>query len=184
MTFNEQLVKKNKSLWEIVLIILTWIAALGIFTFLLYFAMGTIATSGSSGVFFLVILIGFGLFWGASWITKQFYIEYEYHVFEGGLDIDKITGKSRRVRIVQVSAAKIEELSPISAYDSTKKYDRIVMTASRPKEATWYITYHSKANGHTIVFFSPEEELWEALYKDQSRAVQVACDKLRLRKDG
>ncbi|MBP5303393.1 MAG: hypothetical protein J6Z00_00660 [Clostridia bacterium] len=179
MTFYEQLIQKNKTAKEWGCILCIWIVALLLATFFLYVGMGYLASSGFTGVFFLAILLCFGLGWGAFWLTGTQYVEFEYQVFEGGLDIDRITHKSNRKRIVQVSAQKIEQLSPISAYNKNEKYDRVVQAAPSKNEATWFITYQSKKNGHTIVFFAPSDELFAVLYKDQTRAVQQACDTLR-----
>lgn len=178
MTFTEQLVKKKNGAKQWALIVLIWFAALALASFALYFSMGVMAQNGSTGFFFFAILLCFGLGWGAIKLTSMQHIEFEYNVFEGGLDIDKIVAKSKRTRIVQVSAAKIEQLSPIAALDDTK-YDRIVMAAPSREEATWFVTYHSKKNGHTIAMFAPSEELLEYMYKEQTRPVQIACDKLR-----
>lgn len=178
MTFTEQLIKCKKGPKQWLLLILIWALALALATIALYTAFAYVG-NGISGPFLFAVLFTLAVGWGAILLSKTQYIEYEYNVFEGGLDIDRITGKSKRVRVVQVSANKIEQLSPIAALDQNQHFDRVVMAAPSKKEANWFITYHSKKNGHTIALFAPSEELFECLYADQKRTVQMECDKLR-----
>lgn len=179
MTFTEQLIRKKKSVKEWTLLALIWGGAFAISVILLWWSLA-VASQGGSMMLLISMLAVCGLCWGAIWLSGTQTVEYEYSVFEGELAIDKIVGKRRRTRVVQVAPTKIEQLSPIAARSGeTARYDRVLMAAPTAAEATWYVTYQSKKNGHTMVLFAPCEELWQTLYDGQTRAVQVACDRKR-----
>ena len=180
MTFTEQLIKKKKTAKEWILRALIWIGAFVISVGLLWWSLAVASQGGGSFMMLISMVAVCGLCWGAFWLSGTQTVEYEYSVFEGELAIDRIVGKRSRTRVVQVAPSKIEQLSPIAARSGeTAKYDRVLMAAPSAAEATWYVTYHSKKNGHTMVLFAPSEELWQTLYDGQTRAVQVACDRKR-----
>ena len=180
MTFTEQLIRKKKSVKEWTLLGLIWVGAFAVSVIILWWALAMSMQSGGSMLLLMVMVVVCGICWGAIWLTGTQTVEYEYSVFEGELAIDKIVGKRKRTRVVQVAPTKIEQLSPIAAKSGeTAKYDRVLMAAPTAAEATWYVTYQSKKNGHTMVLFSPCEELWQTLYDGQTRAVQVECDRKR-----
>ena len=178
MTFSEQLIKTKKTPGQIIRLILMWFAALAISALVLYLALGATSSTGYAGYFMFAVLGVCGLCWFSYWLTNFFYIEYEYHIFEGELDIDKIIGKRKRKRVVQVSSKKIEQLAPIEAFNMTEQFDRIVVASETRASATFFVTYRSKKNGHTVVFFSPVKEIFDELYEGQQRSVQTACKEL------
>lgn len=177
MTFNEQLVKAKRNTKQWALLIFIWAFAFALSVLLLWIALGLAAQS--SGFLLIAVMGVLGLGYGAFWLTGLLSLEYEYAVFEGELAIDKIIGKRKRKRVVQVSPRKIEKLAPAEALNPSEHFDRVVVASPSKAEATWFVTYRSKKNGHTLVLFSPCEELFNELYKDQTRSVQVDCDKLR-----
>ena len=175
MTFVEQLIRKKKTVKEWVVLVLIWLAAFVLSVGLLWTALAI-----APQMMLVAAVVVCGLCWGAIWLSGTQTVEYEYSVFEGELAIDKIVGKRRRTRVVQVAPAKIEQLTPVAAKGGeTAKFDRVLVAAPGAAEATWYVTYHSKKNGHTMVLFAPNEDVWQTLYDGQTRAVQVACDRKR-----
>ena len=176
MTFNEQLIKAKRTAKQWALLIFIWFFAFALSVLLLWIALGLSAQS--SGFFLIAVMGVLGLGYGAFWVTGLLSLEYEYAVFEGELSIDKISGKRKRKRVVQVSPRKIEKLAPAAALNASEHFDRIVIASPSKAEATWFVTYRSKKNGHTLVLFSPCEDLLRELYKDQTRSVQVDCDNL------
>ena len=180
MTFTEQLIRKQKTAKEWIVIALIWFGAFVISVGLLLWALAVSTQGGGSMMLLMAMVVVCGICWGAIWLTGTQTVEYEYSVFEGELSVDKIVGKRKRTRVVQVAPSKIEQLSPIAARaGETDRYDRVLMAAPTEAEATWYVTYRSKKYGHTMVLFAPCEELWQTLYDGQTRAVQVACDRKR-----
>lgn len=177
MTFIEQLIRKKKTGKDIAGIIGIWAGAFLLSVLMLYVALAYASATQSTAFLALAILLAVGAFWLAGRLASRFTVEYEYSAFEGELTVDKIIAKRKRVRVVQVAAKKIEQLSPIEARaEETDKFDRVVMAAPSEAEATWYVTYSGKRNGHTMVLFAPSKRFFEELYEGQTRAVQTACD--------
>ena len=182
MTFAEQLIKKNKTAKDYVLLAGMWLLTFAVVVVLIYGSLALTAQRGNTTPTALAILLSVGAFALAFRLSGNFNVEYEYSVFEGELMIDKIVAKRKRTRVVQVAAKRIEQLSPIAARDEeTGKFDREVIAAPSKAEATWFVTYSGKKNGRTLVLLAPSEELFEELYKDQTRDVKVACDEKRRR---
>ncbi len=181
MTFVEQLVQKKKTAKDVLLLIGLWLLAFVVVVVLIYGSLGLMAQKGNTTPVALAILLSVGVFALAFRLSGNLTVEYEYSAFEGELSIDKIVAKKKRTRVVQVAAKRIEQLSPIAArQEETAKFDRVVMAAPSVAEATWFVTYSGKKNGHTLALFAPSEEFFEELYKDQTREVKAACDEKRL----
>ena len=77
--------------------------------------------------FLLLAGMGYGLWW----LLTSLNIEYEYSVTNGDIDIDQITAKRKRKRIVSVSGAKIESLEPFNQQEYVARFDRRVIAAPR-----------------------------------------------------
>ena len=182
MTFVEQLIQKKKSGKDVALLVGLWTLAFVLVVVLIYSALALTAQRSNTTPMALAILLSVGVFALAFKLSGNFTVEYEYSAFEGELMIDKIVAKRKRTRIVQVAAKKIEQLSPIEARaEETGKFDRVVVAAPSQSEATWFVTYSGKKNGRTLVLFSPNDEFFAELYKDQTRDVKADCDEKRLR---
>ncbi len=118
------------------------------------------------GVFFGGILLPFavvGVGYGWYWCTSMLITEYEYCVTNGDIDIDRIRGKRRRLRLVSVRGDKIESLARYTAECDLSRFDRVVKCTTGEAADLWYFTYHSKKNGHTVVVFQPNERVLTAL---------------------
>ncbi len=108
---------------------------------------------------FAVVGIGYG--W--HWCTSMLITEYEYCVTNGDIDIDRIRGKRRRLRLVSVRGDKIESLAPYTAACDLSRFNRVVKCTAGDAADLWYFTYHSKKNGHTVVVFQPSTRVLTAL---------------------
>lgn len=151
-TFVEQIVRKKKDAKE-------WLIIIGVLLAAVLLAAVLWVYLGSLGAL-LIVAAGYGAWW---LITSQ-NKEYEYCVTEGDIDIDLITAKRKRKRVVAVSGGKIEKLLPYTADVSLHGYQRVLVAAPSAKEAgLWYFTYHSKKNGHTLIVFQPTERVLRAL---------------------
>lgn len=161
-TFFEQIVAKKKGAPEWLIIIGTILAGLLVLGFVFLFANS----------FLVIALVGVG--YGAWWLITTQNVEYEYCVTNGDIDIDKITARRKRKRLVSVSGRKIESLLPYDATAPLGKYQRTVMVApSLQEEGLWCFTYHSKKNGHTFVVFRPDQRVLCALYEGLPKLVQM-----------
>ena len=89
--------------------------------------------------------------------------EYEYCVTNGDIDIDRIRGTRRRLRLVSVRGDTIESLARDTADCDLTRFNRVVKCVTGEAADLWYFTYHSKKNGHTVVVFQPNERVLSAL---------------------
>jgi len=170
-SFVEQIVAKKKSGKDL-LIIIASIFRFVIITFLIL----TIVTAFIGSLSLLLVA---GLGYGLWWLLTSLNIEYEYCVTNGDIDIDQITAKRKRKRIVSVSGKKIESLEPYSHQQyMNRKFDRTVIAAPSVNEpGLWCFTYHSKKSGHTLVVFQPEKRVLEALKSGLSALVLREANK-------
>ena len=159
--FIEQIVKKKSGARENAILFGAVVSAV-----FLLFAVAAIAFSFLA---FAAMGIGYGL-WR---VFQSQYIEFEYAVTNGDIDIDRITGKRRRKRIVSVAGAKVERFGRYRDGWDPKQFDRYVMTASTAADPeNWCFTYRSKRSGNTLVVFSPEERVLEAFVKGLPRQLR------------
>ena len=167
--FFEQILKKKKGPLEWFLMVGVLLAAvlLAVLAFFFYPYIGGV---------FIIVLAGIG--YGAWWLITNQNVEYEYCVTNGDMDIDQITARRKRKRLVSVPGRKIESLQPYDPTAPVGKYDRRVMVASSLKaEGLWCFTYHSKKNGHTFVVFQPDDRILRAFYGGLPKLVQMDTDR-------
>ena len=164
-SFAEQLIKKKNGAKEIALMVLI-VLAMMILTLALFLFIGP------TGFILSVFVL-----WGGWWLLQTQYIEYEYSVLNGDLDIDRIVGKRKRKRVVQVRASKIEEFMPITENTRIEGYQRVLAACWSKETATFYVSYNSKKNGRTIVLLEPNARVFKELYTGQPRIKQLALEK-------
>ena len=161
-SFVEQIIQKKKGAKEWAIIIAVVLGAL-ILGFLSFMFLGTLA---------LFALVGIG--YGAWWLITTQNIEYEYCVTNGDIDVDQITARRKRKRLVSVAGRKVECLLPYDPTAPMGQYQRVVMVApSLAESGLWYFTYNSKKNGRTLVVFQPEQRVLQAFYGGLSKLVQM-----------
>lgn len=160
--FEEQIVRRRYKAFDIFFILLVIFLGLMIITGALLF------------LFFLLPFVVIGVGYGAWWLITSRYVEFEYMVTNGDIDIDQITAKRRRNRLVSVAGRKIESLQPYNKAEMAgRKFDRKVMAISDTfSDNLWCFTYRSKKNGHTLVVFEPEQRILDALLAGLSPMVQ------------
>ena len=165
-TFIEQIVQQKKTALDYLLIGGCWLLAV-VLTVICWLFVPPFA---------LFVLCGSGFV--AWWLSTARNKEYEYCVTNGDVDIDLITAKRARKRVVSVAGRKIETLLPYDTAKSTAGYQRVVVAAPSLREAgLWSFTYHSKKNGHTLVVFQPEQRVLSALYQGLPKLVQMDTDR-------
>lgn len=168
--FVEQLVKKKKSVGQI-------LAIIGIiFAAVLVLAL-TVLLIGMVRAFAAFIIVG--VFYGAWYLLTAQNIEYEYCVTNGDIDIDRIVAQRKRHRIVSVSGHKIESAGRyVPEKWAGRPMDRTVIAApSEHEDNLYYFTYHSKKRGHTLVVFQPDDRVKDSFYEGLPKLVQLDFNK-------
>lgn len=168
-SFCEQLIKIRRTAKDYALLGLIWGGA-----FLLVYILVLLSFTYSALIGFLILLI-FGVMYGAGKLSKRLSIEYEYIVVNQDLDIDKIIGKSSRKRLVSL---KLNELEGIGRYDGQAKaklasrhFDETFFCCNREDEAVYLIGKHPKKGMVLLVAAMNERTLTEAL-KAVPRAIR------------
>ena len=119
-----------------------------------------IATFGTAGALF-----------GAYYLTKRLYTEYEYIITNGAFDIDRILGKSSRQRIItfELSAVEVvEKFNPNKNYG--ENYSKKIFAANLDDKNAVALTVRKDSNKFLIVI-SPNERTNAALIKYIPRIV-------------
>ncbi len=169
-TFVEQIVQKKKDGKD-------WAIVVGVSLVAALLAGAAVLFAYYLYVLLPVVLFGVG--YGVWWVITSRNVEYEYCITNSDVDIDCITARSRRKRIVSVSSKKIESAGRYrpEAWQG-RQVDRFVMAAASPHEENLrYFTYRSKKRGFTLVVFQPDERVAEAFYKLLPRLLQLDWDK-------
>lgn len=165
-TFFEQIIKKTKGAKEWTVILGTVLVGL-----ILLFGAWVFVNS-----FFVIALAG--IVYGAYLLITAQNVEYEYCVTNGDIDVDQITARRKRRRLVSVAGRKIEALQPYDPAAPVGKFQRYVMVAPNLKASgLWYFTYNSKKNGHTFVVFQPDMRVLRAFYRGLPKLVQMDTER-------
>lgn len=162
--FFEQIVKVKRTGAQtagVVGIIALLIVLMVVFGFL--FMMG----------FSLSILLAFGACWGAYKLITLSSIEYEYIYTNGDLDIDKITARASRKRVVSILCSKVErygQYNPaVRPSDSVKK---VYTLCDVDDPNAKYIIAPNKKEGLVMIVFAPDERMRGVIEKAIPRIAQ------------
>ena len=123
--------------------------------------------------FLAMVLIFFAIAL-AYWLITSRYVEYEYIVTNGELDIDKIINERRRKNVFNKNAREFT----VMARANSDKYIREIDSCRNIKDFTsrtdnadvWFI-YLNKGKDSTLIFFEPSSEMIDNLYKYNSKGI-------------
>ena len=148
--FIEKLVKRQKTIVDILLIILIIAGTL----LLSYLIMMFIPQ-------FAMILI-IGLFYLAYVLISKLNIEYEYALTNGELDIDMIINQKQRKRLLSVNCKDFDVVAKVNSLQYTKEIKECKNKkdySSRSKNAeVWFISM-IKDGQPTVILFEPMERM-------------------------
>ncbi len=166
-SFYEHIVKKKCSYQDFFMIMIIILGA-GLLT------MATILLFPWLGVFWLllpclVIYIAYVL------ISKRF-LEFEYMLTNDELDIDSITSKKRRRRLLTVKCNAFDVLAAMNdpAYNEMikdKEIKRVIMAASTPWSPNAYFAIFTKDGIRTLLVFEPTAKMLSTMRTYNPRKV-------------
>lgn len=145
--YNEQLVKKcseTKDTIKIILIIVCFVLVTAL-TVLAIMIFG----------FMPLLLLPVGAAWLAFYLITGLQVEYEYIVTNNDMDIDKITGKRRRKRLITVKLNTVEDWGEYTGNENTVGVGATVMASDGSGTGAWYIIAEHKDYGKVMVIFTP-----------------------------
>lgn len=156
--FLECMVKKKTTTADMLLKALFF--AVGILIFAFAF---TLVTSQYFGA--IAFLIGVGAIYFAWYFATSLSLEYEYIFTNGEIDIDKISAKRKRKRMITVKVSAFNDFDKFNASTNDLsqyevKYDA---AASHTDPATYYATFTNREGKRCILLFTPDERVLEAI---------------------
>lgn len=171
--YTEQLYRKRKSLPELLLQALIFVACVGGSVFIIMFFSALSANYGLFAGTLIVIILAYFSF-KYQWF-QQFDREIEYLYFNGDVDIDRITAKSTRKRIISVRAADVTRFGVYR--DSVKSnipFDKIIDVTSgyETENTVCFLTVRNKEYGNVLLIFEPKQEILD----DMKRRVQISFE--------
>lgn len=162
-TFFEQIVPIGIDSKSILKIIGIWVLALAlsiaIFIFLVRF-LGLI-----------VFVLMAGVIFGAYKISAMLYIEYEYIVTNGTLDIDKIVAKSSRKRLASFEISQVEVVEKYNPAAQHTGFNQIVMACNPNDPEAYKMVVSKEGKGRTLIVFAPNKKIKGAVVKSLPRFV-------------
>lgn len=159
--FIEQVIKRERTARSVAIIVL--VISLLILVPVTCGVLAFIITPYLLYVGLFIFMIGIYLAW--FFITGQ-RIEFEYSVASGTLDIAKIISKRKRRRVTKVEIKDIDLFCKVTDKRINERvYQKHFMAAGDPndKENTYCIVYNNPAYGRTILTFSPNEKIRQAM---------------------
>ena len=153
-TFGEQLVKKATTGAD-------WAKRIGLTALGLVVAIVLMWLSFFAG-FMVLRLISVGTLFGLVWLLTGMSYEYEYILTNDDLDIDKITGKRKRKRLITLKMNTVEEFG---IYDGTNgaNADATVIASDGTNINAYYLIAKHKTHGRTMLIFSPDSRMVEMI---------------------
>lgn len=156
-TFFEQITAIRKTGKTIAALIGIWLAAF-VLCFLLFLFSGYI------GAFFILLIAG--VIYGAFKLSGLLNVEYEYIVTNGTMDIDKITNKSSRKRVISLelqSVSRLERYNPALLNSVNSK--EIVTACNATDKDAYLLVSSAEGKGTKYLVFAPDERLRGAIVK-------------------
>lgn len=105
------------------------------------------------------LLLIFGLIYFSTILFKNFYVEYEYIITNGEVDIDKILAKSSRKRLLTVEASDFDDFGLLENAPEAKDGSTTVLAAGEGDGTDYYADFQHKSYGSVRLIFSPNERI-------------------------
>lgn len=158
-TFTEILVRRKTTVKDIALVVVVVLSAV----LIAGLALLLIPVLYQFASLLLLLAVGAGV--GAWFLATATRVEYEYILTNGELDVDQITAKRKRKRLISVSCSKFEEMAP---YEPQKLAARRFQTKlfacdSVGGENVWYAVFRHQNAGTTLLVFNMSERLMKGM---------------------
>lgn len=120
----------------------------------------------------LVVVIGYAMYYA----IKMIYMEYEYAITLGDIDIDSIRGQRKRVRVFSGTLSQIEEMAPYSANAHMSAWEnipnRVEAVSDLGADDIYYFIGAYKGQ-RTLVLFQPSQEMLAVCRKYMGRKLTL-----------
>jgi hypothetical protein len=106
-----------------------------------------------------------GIIWVANYSLKSTHTEYDYILTNKDLDFDKITGRSKRKRMISLNLANAEKLDVFGEDASPCGADTTVAAHDNSFVNIWYLIVKDDKHGRVVVLFNPNDRFIVKLNK-------------------
>jgi len=156
--YMEHIVVKKKGIKEYLLI-----AAIFLVTVILMSAAGLFLFSSFGSIAFIATI---GIVAGSYYLITSFNMEYEYIFTNGELDIDSISNRRKRKRLITISAKNFDIVAPVGtsefANEENASFTRVINVASFDRAENAYFAVFSKDGQRIKLIFEPTEKMLES----------------------
>lgn len=152
--FFEQLVPIKRDGKAIIIFILAWVIAL-LLCGLAFLFLGTLFIAAVAGIIF-----------GTVKFTGLLNIEYEYILTNGVMDIDRITNKSSRKRLMSFEVShvtRLEKYNPAFLESIDKK--QLVFACPGKSQDAYFMVCEKEGKKAEYLVFTPNEKMKKAMVK-------------------
>ncbi len=167
-TFFEQIVPLGRDTKSVLKFIGIWVLALilcvAIFFFLAFLGM-------------IAFLLMAGVLFGAYKLSAMLYVEYEYIVTNGTLDIDKIIAKSSRKRVASFEISQIEVVEKYNPNAQKSGFDQIVIACDEKDPCAYKMVVRKDGKGKLMLVFAPNKKIQGAIIKSLPRFLAISAFK-------
>lgn len=162
--FFEQIIPIRKTGKTIALFLGIWVLA-ALLSALVFLILGS---------FSLIFIFGIG--YGAFVLSSKLNVEYEYIITNGILDIDKITNKSSRKRMISVDLAGVTRIEKFNQNATLNSKDTVFACDRDDPHA--YLVVSEKTGQSSVSFvFAPNDKIKSAIVKFAPKFITNSCFK-------
>ena len=109
-----------------------------------------------------LLLVGL-VFYGGYYLMTGIDTEYEYILTNGDLDIDKITGKRKRKRLLSTKIGDFTAFGKLEeAHEAADKVTTVLVTDGT-NEGAYYADFRHQSAGNVRLIFTPNEKTMEGV---------------------
>ncbi len=170
--FLEQMIKRKKTVWDFIKILLCMVCVLGIFLLLPAFLM----IPGIGTVLFAICVIAIYLIYR---MVCGINLEYEYTFTNGSMDVDKIINAKQRKSMLEINIRKIEiagdrKNPAFASYLEKRSVKKVYACTHRNAEDLSFVVFQDKDGKEKMLLFNPNEELREAIRRFNPQKVSFS----------
>lgn len=156
-TFFEQLVSIKKTAK-------TYLALFGITIAALILCFALMVLSKFIGAFAFLLIAG--VFYGAYRLYMFFFIEYEYIITNGTMDVDKIIAKSSRKREMSFELSNVVRLEKYNINARpVGNFKKTVIACNEDDSGAYFMVTSEEGSGTKLLIFTPDERIKSAIVK-------------------
>lgn len=162
-TFFEQIVPIGIDTKSTLKIVGIWILALALSIAIFIFLVGFLGL--------IVFVLMAGVIYGAYKLSAMLYVEYEYIVTNGTLDIDKIVAKSSRQRMASFEISEIDVIEKYNPNAQVTGFSQVIVACHPNDPEAYKMVVVKQGKGKMMIVFAPNKKIKGAIVKALPRFV-------------